>query len=244
MYQPVAAQTRHQLVGLGAPYAVPWSRSISDRSRRSNRYGCSSITISPAGFSQPLTSCLFLAQVWVNQYNLLYNNVPFGGKKQSGIGESTCRRPRTRVLGQPAWRWNADRARRVGDARRLDSISTIARDLDADSASATLHRARTGQLRSGRIHISQGGPMELWREDRLAAVKPDTPATLDCVRPSRGPSGRITMRFARCTVTMRNVAFVTWSRCTSIRSSITTTLSANIPLHICHVENRRHLRDC
>ena len=26
-------------------------------------------------------------QVWVNQYNLLYNNVPFGGKKQSGIGE-------------------------------------------------------------------------------------------------------------------------------------------------------------
>lgn len=24
--------------------------------------------------------------VWVNQYNLLYNNVPFGGKKQSGIG--------------------------------------------------------------------------------------------------------------------------------------------------------------
>ena len=27
-------------------------------------------------------------QVWVNQYNLLNNNVPFGGKKQSGIGES------------------------------------------------------------------------------------------------------------------------------------------------------------
>lgn len=25
--------------------------------------------------------------MWVNQYNLLYNNVPFGGKKQSGIGE-------------------------------------------------------------------------------------------------------------------------------------------------------------
>ncbi|KZT74575.1 aldehyde dehydrogenase [Daedalea quercina L-15889] len=24
--------------------------------------------------------------VWVNQYNILYNNVPFGGKKQSGIG--------------------------------------------------------------------------------------------------------------------------------------------------------------
>lgn len=28
-------------------------------------------------------------QVWVNQYNLLYNNVPFGGKKQSGIGMSS-----------------------------------------------------------------------------------------------------------------------------------------------------------
>jgi len=26
--------------------------------------------------------------VWVNQYNVLNNNVPFGGKKQSGIGES------------------------------------------------------------------------------------------------------------------------------------------------------------
>ena len=25
-------------------------------------------------------------QVWVNQYNVLYNNVPFGGKKLSGIG--------------------------------------------------------------------------------------------------------------------------------------------------------------
>ena len=28
----------------------------------------------------------------MNQYNLLYNNVPFGGKKQSGIGKSLdCR---------------------------------------------------------------------------------------------------------------------------------------------------------
>lgn len=26
------------------------------------------------------------SQVWVNQYNILHNNVPFGGKKQSGIG--------------------------------------------------------------------------------------------------------------------------------------------------------------
>lgn len=27
-----------------------------------------------------------IPQVWVNQYNMLNNNVPFGGKKQSGIG--------------------------------------------------------------------------------------------------------------------------------------------------------------
>ena len=27
-----------------------------------------------------------VTQVWINQYNVLYNNVPFGGKKQSGIG--------------------------------------------------------------------------------------------------------------------------------------------------------------
>lgn len=27
------------------------------------------------------------SQVWVNQYNILNNNVPFGGKKQSGIGK-------------------------------------------------------------------------------------------------------------------------------------------------------------
>ena len=27
-----------------------------------------------------------IQQVWVNQYNMLNNNVPFGGKKQSGIG--------------------------------------------------------------------------------------------------------------------------------------------------------------
>jgi hypothetical protein len=32
----------------------------------------------------------YLIQVWVNQYNVLYNNVPFGGKKQSGIGTRGC----------------------------------------------------------------------------------------------------------------------------------------------------------
>lgn len=33
-----------------------------------------------------VSSALDAGTVWVNQYNLLYNNVPFGGKKQSGIG--------------------------------------------------------------------------------------------------------------------------------------------------------------
>ncbi|KAF8351542.1 aldehyde dehydrogenase domain-containing protein [Amanita rubescens] len=33
-----------------------------------------------------VSSALEAGTVWVNQYNLLYNNVPFGGKKHSGIG--------------------------------------------------------------------------------------------------------------------------------------------------------------
>ncbi|KAI0786420.1 NAD-aldehyde dehydrogenase [Abortiporus biennis] len=33
-----------------------------------------------------VSNALEAGTVWVNQYNLLYNNVPFGGKKQSGIG--------------------------------------------------------------------------------------------------------------------------------------------------------------
>jgi len=33
-----------------------------------------------------VSSALEAGTVWVNQYNMLNNNVPFGGKKQSGIG--------------------------------------------------------------------------------------------------------------------------------------------------------------
>ncbi|KAL9712625.1 hypothetical protein Ac2012v2_003862 [Leucoagaricus gongylophorus] len=33
-----------------------------------------------------VSSALEAGTVWVNQYGLLSNNVPFGGKKQSGIG--------------------------------------------------------------------------------------------------------------------------------------------------------------
>jgi len=33
-----------------------------------------------------VSSALEAGTVWINQYNILHNNVPFGGKKQSGIG--------------------------------------------------------------------------------------------------------------------------------------------------------------
>lgn len=33
-----------------------------------------------------VSGALEAGTVWVNQYNLLSNNVPFGGKKMSGIG--------------------------------------------------------------------------------------------------------------------------------------------------------------
>jgi hypothetical protein len=33
-----------------------------------------------------VSSALEAGTVWVNQYNMLNTNVPFGGKKQSGIG--------------------------------------------------------------------------------------------------------------------------------------------------------------
>jgi len=41
----------------------------------------------------------------VNQYNLLHNNVPFGGKKQSGIGVSfPCEKHEAGLLNVPAGR--------------------------------------------------------------------------------------------------------------------------------------------
>ncbi|KAI0773836.1 NAD-aldehyde dehydrogenase [Fomes fomentarius] len=39
-----------------------------------------------AGQCMRVSQALEAGTVWVNQYNLLNNNVPFGGKKQSGIG--------------------------------------------------------------------------------------------------------------------------------------------------------------
>jgi len=33
-----------------------------------------------------VSGALEAGTVWVNQYNVLHNNVPFGGKHQSGIG--------------------------------------------------------------------------------------------------------------------------------------------------------------
>jgi aldehyde dehydrogenase (NAD+) len=39
-----------------------------------------------AGQCIRVSNALEAGTVWINQYNILYNNVPFGGKKQSGIG--------------------------------------------------------------------------------------------------------------------------------------------------------------
>ena len=60
---------------------VPWVANFFARNR---------------GFSLVWSKCAFSCdastlQVWVNQYNVLNNNVPFGGKKQSGIGMSYFR---------------------------------------------------------------------------------------------------------------------------------------------------------
>lgn len=48
------------------------------------------LTLYPLPLTPQFIFCLPFSrvreQVWVNQYNILNNNVPFGGKKQSGIG--------------------------------------------------------------------------------------------------------------------------------------------------------------
>ena len=93
-------------------------------------------------------------------------------------------------------------------------------------------RPRTGQLCPGGIHISQGGPVELWREARLAAVTParDWPRT----RPGYVRRGRsIKWDYAvfghllcnNCEVSSRPRKGTV---CTCIWSSITTTLPVNV----------------
>lgn len=56
--------------------------AMSSRVFRSGGWNCESYSTLYSGKPH------LFHQIWVNQYNVLYNNVPFGGKKQSGIG--TC----------------------------------------------------------------------------------------------------------------------------------------------------------
>ncbi|KAH9952740.1 hypothetical protein BC827DRAFT_1286560 [Russula dissimulans] len=45
-------------------------------------------------------------QIWINQYNVLYNNVPFGGKKQSGIGRELGSHALGEYISTKAVHWN------------------------------------------------------------------------------------------------------------------------------------------
>jgi aldehyde dehydrogenase (NAD+) len=53
-----------------------------------------------------VSSALEAGTVWVNQYCVLYNNVPFGGKKQSGIGRELGRQALDEYISTKAVHWN------------------------------------------------------------------------------------------------------------------------------------------
>ncbi|PSR73539.1 hypothetical protein PHLCEN_2v10458 [Hermanssonia centrifuga] len=53
-----------------------------------------------------VSNALEAGTVWVNQYNLLYNNVPFGGKKQSGIGRELGSHALEEYTSVKAIQWN------------------------------------------------------------------------------------------------------------------------------------------
>ncbi|KAI0035661.1 NAD-aldehyde dehydrogenase [Vararia minispora EC-137] len=53
-----------------------------------------------------VSSALEAGTVWINQYNLLYNNVPFGGKKQSGIGRELGSHALEEYISTKAVHWN------------------------------------------------------------------------------------------------------------------------------------------
>ncbi|THH17943.1 hypothetical protein EW146_g2947 [Bondarzewia mesenterica] len=53
-----------------------------------------------------VSSALEAGTVWVNQYNLLYNNVPFGGKKQSGFGRELGSHALDEYISTKAVHWN------------------------------------------------------------------------------------------------------------------------------------------
>ncbi|KAI0049622.1 NAD-aldehyde dehydrogenase [Auriscalpium vulgare] len=53
-----------------------------------------------------VSEALEAGTIWINQYNLLYNNVPFGGKKQSGIGRELGRNALDEYISVKAVHWN------------------------------------------------------------------------------------------------------------------------------------------
>jgi len=53
-----------------------------------------------------VSSALEAGTVWVNQYNILNNNVPFGGKKQSGIGRELGSHALEEYTSVKAVHWN------------------------------------------------------------------------------------------------------------------------------------------
>ncbi|KAI0698901.1 aldehyde dehydrogenase domain-containing protein [Cytidiella melzeri] len=53
-----------------------------------------------------VANALDAGTVWVNQYNMLYNNVPFGGKKQSGIGRELGSHALDEYISVKAIQWN------------------------------------------------------------------------------------------------------------------------------------------
>lgn len=53
-----------------------------------------------------VSSALDAGTVWVNQYDILHNNVPFGGKKQSGIGRELGKQALDEYISVKAVHWN------------------------------------------------------------------------------------------------------------------------------------------
>ncbi|TFY83823.1 hypothetical protein EWM64_g184 [Hericium alpestre] len=53
-----------------------------------------------------VSTALEAGTIWVNQYNLLYNNVPFGGKKQSGFGRELGSHGLEEYISTKAVHWN------------------------------------------------------------------------------------------------------------------------------------------
>ncbi|KAA1466204.1 NAD-aldehyde dehydrogenase [Dentipellis sp. KUC8613] len=59
-----------------------------------------------AGQCMRVSQALDAGTIWVNQYNILNNNVPFGGKKQSGIGRELGSQALDEYISTKAVHWN------------------------------------------------------------------------------------------------------------------------------------------